>query len=101
MNTPGSQQVSFWSVYRWVQDRIGGTEFPTAGTPAWCALDDDDPAKLAAVLDAGSHHSLRVEIAQEQRAAAARAIARAADWPAIARRYRRGRGRAYIPRRTA
>jgi organic hydroperoxide reductase OsmC/OhrA len=56
------------------------------GTPAWCALDDDDPAKLAALLDAAQHHALRVEIAQEARADASKVIEAAEDWPTISRK---------------
>ena len=59
-----------------------------AGTPAWCALGDDDPAKLAALLDAAQHHALRVENCQQAKCEASREISAAADWPAIARELR-------------
>ncbi|OBJ00374.1 hypothetical protein A5660_25045 [Mycobacterium alsense] len=58
--------------------------WPTAGSPAWCELADDDPVKVAAVLDAGRHHALRVETAQQARAEASRDVSAAADWSAIA-----------------
>lgn len=83
-----ARTVSWWSVHEFVVDRTVRVDFPMAGTPAWCALSDDDPAKLAAVLDAGQHHVLRMEIAQEARAQAAKDVAAAADWPAIAREVR-------------
>jgi len=35
-----------------------------AGSPEWCALDDDDPAKLAALITAGSRWVLEEEIDQ-------------------------------------
>lgn len=73
----------------------------TAGTPAWCALDDQHPDKLAAVLAAGVHHALRLDLNQQAAADASKAIAAAEDWPAVARCIRAGRGSAYIPRRTA
>lgn len=80
-----AQSVSWWSVHEYVTEFIGRlTDWPMAGTPAWCDLDNYDPRKLAAVLDAGSHHALRVEVAQEARAEASKAVAAAADWPAIA-----------------
>jgi hypothetical protein len=71
------------------------------GTAAWRALPDGDPAKLAAVLDGGRHHALRVELAQTARAEASRDISAVADWPAIATEilYRRTSGR--IPREVA
>src|SRR6478736_3987189 len=39
--------------------------WPTVGTPQWCALDDDDPAKLAALFDAAQHWGLRIEACQQ------------------------------------
>lgn len=38
-----------------------------AGTPEWIALDDDDPAKLAALITAGSRWVLEEEIDQIHR----------------------------------
>ncbi len=84
-NVSSAQSVSWWSVHEYVTEFIGTlTDWPMAGTPAWCELDDYDPRKLAAVLDAGSHHALRVEVAQEARAEASRSVSAAADWAAIA-----------------
>jgi len=80
-----SQSVSWWRVHEYVTECVGTlTDWPMAGTPAWCDLDDWDPRKLAAVLDAGQHHALRVETAQEARAQASKAISAAADWRGIA-----------------
>ena len=58
--------------------------WPTVGTPAWCALADDDDRKLAALLDAAQHHALRLELNQEAHAQAAHDVSAAADWRAIA-----------------
>jgi hypothetical protein len=85
-NTPhnSSKALSWWSVHEHVQpllDEVDG--WPMVGTPAWCALPDDDPAKLASLLDAAQHHALRVETCQEQQAQASRDVSAAADWPAI------------------
>ncbi|MCA2249028.1 DUF2742 domain-containing protein [Mycobacterium intracellulare] len=80
-----SQQVSWWSVHEHVQpflDLVGA--WPTAGTPAWCAL-PDGPVKLAALLDAAQHHALRFELGQEARAEASRAVSGALNWNEVSR----------------
>ena len=81
-----------------------------AGTPEWCELDDADPAKLAAVLVAGSRWALHCEIerlahrrhAQKE---AALEVAQALDWSRVAKQVRdrdqAHRSGAYIPRRSA
>ena len=79
-----SRQVAWWPVHELVAevlDQVG--DWPLLGTPAWCALDDDDPRKWAALLDAAQHWALRLDVEQEARAEASRAIAGAADWRAI------------------
>jgi hypothetical protein len=73
------------------------------GTPAWCALPDTDPAKLAALLDAARHWALRVDSCQQALCEASHDISAAADWHAIsntitAHRAAR-RSSAYIPRK--
>jgi hypothetical protein len=82
----GSQQVSWWSVREFVAPilaRVGS--WPAAGTPAWCALDDTNPAKQAALYDAAQHWALRIDTCETAMAEASRDISAAADWPAIAR----------------
>lgn len=96
----GSQQVSFWSVHEWVERITHVDDWPACGTPQWCALPDNDPAKIAAALDYAQHHALRVETAQEARAEASRAVAAAAPWGRIATEIRNRTG-AHIPRRIA
>jgi hypothetical protein len=82
----GSQQVSWWSVHVFVTALVAQCEsLPHAGTPAWCALSDDDPRKLLALAAAGEHHVLRMETAQQARAEASRAVSAAADWAAVGR----------------
>jgi uncharacterized protein DUF2742 len=101
VNAVSSQQVSWWSVHEHVApllEQVGS--WPIAGTPEWCALDDDDPAKLAALFDAARHHALRVETCQQQLAQASHDISAAADWPAIATEIRQRR-EVYIPRKVA
>lgn len=93
--------VSFWSVHEHIEPFLAEVgSFPMAGTPAWCQLDDDDPAKLAALLDAACHWALRVETCQQALADASREVSAAADWSELADDIRRRRG-AYIPRRIA
>jgi len=83
-----SKQVAWWEVHLWrdrMLEQLGVESFPTVGSPAWCALDDTHPAKLAAVLDASQHWALRLDTAQEAHAAASRAISAALDWTAVGR----------------
>jgi hypothetical protein len=80
-----SQQVNWWLVHEYVGGRLeqAGT-WPMAGTPAWCALPDDDPRKLAALLDAAQHWALRVDTCQQAQCEASRDISAGWDWSAIA-----------------
>ncbi|MBS4730060.1 DUF2742 domain-containing protein [Mycobacterium sp. SM1] len=82
-----SRQVSWWPVHVYVDrllTRAGYGELPWPGTPAWCALSDNDPRKLLALAEFGQHHALRVETAQQDMAEASKAVAASADWRAIA-----------------
>jgi hypothetical protein len=89
MKATQSQQVSWWSVHELVSAVLNQVnDWPTAGTPAWCSLSDEDPAKWAALLDAARHHALRLELGQEARAEASKAISAAADWPKTAQEMR-------------
>lgn len=91
--TTASRSVAWWPVLTFVADRLGvettavpeiSKRLPLLGTPAWCALPDDDPAKLAAVLDGGCRWALRLELNQEALAEASKAIAASEDWRGIA-----------------
>lgn len=62
---------------------------PYPGTLSWLALDDGSPIKKAALLLAASQRVLHLEVEQEDRADASKAVAAAADWPAIAGEVRR------------
>jgi hypothetical protein len=86
MGSPApNQQVSWWDVHEYVTAVLEHTgPYPMSGTPAWCALPDDDPAKTAALLDAAQHWALRVETCQQAECEASHAISAAADWAAIA-----------------
>lgn len=103
---PASQQVCWAAVHHYVAERLDCVQsWPAAGTPDWCELDDRDPAKLAAVLDAGQHWALRIELNQEARRDASHAIADAYDWAAISREISRRRSfyaeRPWMNRRAA
>lgn len=51
------------AVRAFLRRRRGAITAPeVAGTPAWCALPDDDPGKLDAVLIAGAQHVLTIEL---------------------------------------
>jgi hypothetical protein len=92
--------VAWFEVHQFVAELVAGVApRPPAGTPAWCALADDDPRKLAAVLELGVHMALKIDAEQTARAEASQAVSSAADWTAVARTTRTGRGAAYIPRR--
>lgn len=103
---PASQQRSWWDVHQFLSAAVQQANcgpIPAAGTPAWCALSDRDPRKLLAVALDGEHHVLRVETAQNTMAGASKAVAEAADWPAVARTHLRHanavRNGSHIPRR--
>ncbi|MGO9385760.1 MAG: DUF2742 domain-containing protein [Mycobacterium sp.] len=84
-----SRQVSWWDVHEFVTGWLQCVgEFPMAGTRAWCSLTDNDPRKLAALLDAARHWALRVETCQEAECQASRDISAAADWSGIAQKIR-------------
>lgn len=90
--------VSWWSVHEYVAPTLAAAvEWPMAGTPAWCDLDDTDPVKWAAICDAARHWALRVETCQAASAEASRDVSAAADWPAVSREIQRRRD-AYIRR---
>jgi hypothetical protein len=93
MTTAGNQQVDWWCVHIYVERILGavGADLPTAGTPEWCHLPDDDPRKLAALLWTARDWAFRWELNAEAtiRAEASRAISAAADWSSIALEYRR------------
>lgn len=97
--TVASRQVDWFAVHEFVVPRLEVACWPMAGTPLWVALDDDDPAKLAAVLDFGRRMALHLDTAQAALAEASHDISAAADWTTVARRVQHGRGPTYIPRR--
>lgn len=97
-----SSQVSWWDVHEYVEPVLESVEnWPMAGTVAWCALDDADPRKLAAIYDAAQHWALRVETSQEAMCEASQAISAAVDWPRIATRLTESRDASYIPRKVS
>lgn len=95
-----SREVNWATVLEFVQRQgIDPTRVLIAGTPAWAALPDDHPDKLAAVLVAGLHHVLRLDLAQAAQAEASRAVAGTpdVDWARIGR----PKPPSYIPRKAS
>ena len=81
-----SSEVSWWAVHQFVQQVLSTVgSWPTVGSTAWCQLDDDDPAKIAAIFDAAQHWALRLEAWQIAKVQASQSISAAVDCKAIAR----------------
>jgi Protein of unknown function (DUF2742) len=81
-----SQQVRWFELREWMRPYLYAVgHWPMVATQAWFDLADDDPAKWAALIDAAQHHALRLELNQEARAEASKAISATADWPAVSR----------------
>ncbi|MCF3939070.1 DUF2742 domain-containing protein [Gordonia tangerina] len=88
--------MSYPEVRNYVQRLVGehGGPAPIAGSPTWCALSDDNPAKLLAVLHCGTRWVLEEAMASidERRLAekaAAVEVSQAADWARVGSEIRR------------
>jgi hypothetical protein len=82
-----SQAVRWWAVHEFITPhlaRVGA--WPMAGTPAWCALPDADPAKIAALYNAAEHWALRVETSQQAECDASRDISAVVNWGTVGKR---------------
>lgn len=82
----GSRQVDWWAVHQLVVpvlDSVG--DWPLVGTPLWVVLDDHDPVKWAAVIDAGRHQALRWDSIGQANAQASQAVSTATKWRTVAR----------------
>ncbi len=89
MTSLDSRAVSWWPVHQYLAAAVAQAEhLPTAGTPAWCALDDADPLKLLSLAVEAEHLILHREMRQEAHAEASKAVAAAVDWAAIANEIR-------------
>lgn len=88
---PASREVRWWPVHEFISALVAqtNTALPTAGTPAWAALADNDPEKILSLAVAGEHHVLRTEIGQEERAQAAEDVWSGEDWSQVARQVQR------------
>lgn len=96
-----SRCVDWYSVHLHVLPILAEAgSWPLAGSYAWLDLDDDDPRKLASVLDGGRRDALRNDAIGAALADASREVSKAADWPEISRAIRRRSG-VYIPREVA
>lgn len=86
-----SQEVNWWAVHEYVEklsNALDSSWPPLLGTPAWCQLDDEDPAKLASLLDASQHFALRLETSQAALRQASKALATEHDWSAVSQEIR-------------
>jgi hypothetical protein len=85
LTSTSSRQVAWLEVYLFVAPLLAEVApRPVAGTPDWCALPDDDPRKLAAVIEAGVQQALRIDTEQATKAQAAQDISLAEDWRQLA-----------------
>jgi hypothetical protein len=97
-----SRTVDWLSVREFILpylDAVGS--WPMAGTIAWQELPDEDPAKLASLLDAAQHWTLRIDCSQEAHAEASKAISVASDWISLAGRLILRLPSSHIPRKKA
>jgi hypothetical protein len=79
--------VSWWTVHEFITPALRKAEsWPLPGTPTWCALADDDPVKLASLLDAAQHWALRLETCQQASVEASQSISAAHNWGEIGQR---------------
>lgn len=89
MSAVASRTVDWWSVHQYAEPLLKEVgSWPVVGSLPWQHLPTDDPAKLAAVLDAARHWALRLDWCQEAMAEASKAVAASTDWPAVAREIR-------------
>jgi len=80
-----SREVSCTAVYQSIAPTLLNVrEWPTCGTPAWAALDDGDPRKLAGLFHAALNWAITEDLRQGAEHEAAQAISAAADWSDIA-----------------
>lgn len=88
-----SRQVAFWPTIEFALKHAAANGIdllaemlPAPGTPAWCALADEDPTRAGiSLMLGGCREALEHERQQEARAEASQAVSTAADWPAVAR----------------
>ncbi len=90
--SPASQEVNWWATHVFITAAVAQANcgpLPAAGTPAWDALDREDPRKILALAVDGEHHVLRKQIGQEQLAQAAEDVQAGEDWSMVSRQVRR------------
>lgn len=106
MNGAIGTRFDWWPVHLYVESKLSTTDrVPPAGTLPWVELDDDDPAKRDAVLQAGVRWAVAEDARQEAMVQASHDVAETVDCQSIARsvlrqEWRRTAG-VYIPREVA
>jgi hypothetical protein len=101
-----SMQVSWWDCHVFMTEMVKRTNcgpVPWPGTPAWCAMADDDPRKLLALAGFGVYQALSVDAWQKATAEASSEISAGENWSQVARSNLRRtyaiRSGAYIPKK--
>lgn len=101
-----TRSVDWYPVHRLVAPFLTAAEsWPVAGTLPWQDLNDTDPAKWCAVLDAAQYGALHMQLRQEALARASRDISSTDSWTSVAHQHLRhhtavARG-LYIPRKAS
>ena len=85
-----SREVNFYPVYRLLSPLLGDAGL-IPGTPAWCQLEDTDPAKWQAILWAAVWWAVGEEIRQDAIADAGEQVWAGEDWSRVASHVQRRR----------
>lgn len=85
-----SREVQFYPVYKLLAPMLTCPSL-IPGTPAWCQLDDTDPAKWQAILWAAVWWAIAEECRQDALADAGEQISAAENWADVARQVQRRR----------
>lgn len=103
-----SMQISWWDCHAFMTEMVQQANcgpVPWPGTPAWCAIPDDDPRKLLALAGFGVYQAVSVDACQEASAEASSAVSKAENWAQVSRsklqRHNAIRGGVYLPRKAS
>jgi hypothetical protein len=106
--TTHGMQVSWWDCHVFMESLVHQANcgpIPWPGTPAWCAMPDDDPRKLLALAQFGVYFAMEIDTRQAAEVAASHEISAGENWSSVAaanlKRHNAIRSGAYIPRKEA